>query len=106
MNCALETRKGRPIATKENILKLMHHYNTQFQLIFEDEAIQLANVNAFSGFQKQVQLISDIATQHDFYRDGLQRCIKAALSDARWHLWQAAKTAPKGKITTLTINPQ
>ncbi|MBN7278984.1 hypothetical protein GU254_09460 [Vibrio cholerae] len=106
MNCALETRKGRPIATKENILKLMHNHNTKLQLIFEDEAIQLANVNAFSGFQKQVQLISDIATQHDFYRDGLQRCIKAALSDARWHLWQAAKTAPKGKIATLTINAQ
>ncbi|MGL5108102.1 MAG: hypothetical protein ACRC7J_03215 [Vibrio ordalii] len=101
----LETRKGRPIATKANILKLMHNYDVQFQLIFEEETIQLANVTAFPGFQKQVQLISDIATQNEFYRDGLQRCIKAALSDARWHLWQAAKTTPKGKITTLTINP-
>ncbi|HFG1614682.1 TPA: hypothetical protein ACGFX5_003119 [Vibrio cholerae] len=102
----LETRKGRPIATKANVLKLMHHYNTQFQLIFEDEVIQVADAPAFSGFQKQVQKTMDLATQHNFYRDGLQRCIKAALSDARWHLWQAAKTAPKGKITTLTINAQ
>lgn len=102
----LETRKGRPIATQKNILRLMHNYSVEFQLVFEEESLSLASVPPFSGFQKQVQLISDIATQHDFYRDGLQRCIKAALSDARWHLWQAAKTAPKGKITTLTINLQ
>lgn len=102
----LETRKGRPIPTKENILRLLHNFDAQFQLKFEDEVIQLANVPPFSGFQRQVQLIFDICTQQNFYRDGLQRCIKAALSDTRWYLWQAAKAVPKGKITMLTVNPR
>ncbi|WP_317073664.1 hypothetical protein R0H32_008840 [Vibrio cholerae] len=99
----LETRKGKPLQTKDNVLAMLHNHDVSFEFSGNAQTTMTVGGEQVTGFVKQLQKTMDLATQHDFYRDGLQRCIKAALVEIDFVMWQSANKINQQSLS-LKIN--
>lgn len=102
----LETRKGRPIQIKSNVLGMLHNEDVTFQLHGIKTSMILEDGSVIADRYAQIQAIADLATQFNFYRDGLRQAINTAFGEIYSQLWDAIDDRPEGGTTFLKINAQ
>ncbi|ENM3792538.1 hypothetical protein QSX67_002619 [Vibrio cholerae] len=100
----LETRKGRPIQTKANILGMLHNEGITFQLHDIKTSMILEDGSVIAERYAQLQEIADLAARYNFYRDCLRQAINTAFGEIYTQLWDAIDDRPEGGTTFLKIN--
>ncbi|EHD1698801.1 hypothetical protein ATY35_05490 [Vibrio cidicii] len=76
------TRKGRPLQTMDNIILALHRHGARFE--YRGNATHMTIQNrSTDSFERQVQIVVDICTTENFYRDGLKTAIRFALGEMR-----------------------
>lgn len=86
----LETRKSKPLQTKDNVLAMLHNNDVTFEFSGNAQTTMTVNGEQVTGFVKQVQKVMDMAAQNDFYRCNLKSTVHAALVEIDFAMWQAA----------------
>ncbi|ENH9244465.1 hypothetical protein ABWZ84_002262 [Vibrio cholerae] len=101
---SLETRKSKPLQTKDNVLAMLHNEGVTFHLLGVNTYMVTGDRRTIDARCAQLQEITDLAARHNFYRDGLRQAINAAFGEVYTQLWNAINDRPKGGITFLKIN--
>ncbi|EOX3355791.1 hypothetical protein ACPFTZ_001262 [Vibrio cholerae] len=99
----LETRKGKPLQTKDNVLAMLHNHNASFEFSGNAQTTMIVNGEQATGFVNQVQKVMDMAAQSDFYRCNLKSTVHSALVEIDFVMWQAASKMNK-QLFSLKIN--
>lgn len=86
----LETRGGKPLQTKDNVLAMLHNHDVTFEFSGSVQTTMTVDGEQVTGFVKQVQKVMDMAAQNDFYRCNLKSTVHAALVEIDFAMWQAA----------------
>lgn len=76
------TRKGRPLQTMDNITLALHRHGARFEYR-EYRTHMIIQNRSTDSFERQVQIVMDICTTENFYRDGLKTAIRFALGEMR-----------------------
>ncbi|EGR1910224.1 hypothetical protein D3C99_02865 [Vibrio cholerae] len=95
----LETRGGKPLQTKNNVLAMLHNHDVTFEFSGSAQTTMRVGGEQVTGFVKQVQKTMDLATQHCFYRCNLKSTVHAALVEIDFVMWQSAN-----KINQQSLN--
>ncbi|EMP93033.1 hypothetical protein VC87395_001752 [Vibrio paracholerae 87395] len=95
----LETRKGKPLQTKSNVLAMLHNHDVTFEFSGNAQTTMIAGGEQVTGFVKQLQKTMDLAAQHNFYRCNLKSTVHAALVEIDFVMWQSAN-----KINQQSLN--
>ncbi|EGR0500776.1 hypothetical protein FG061_06550 [Vibrio cholerae] len=95
----LETRGGKPLQTKNNVLAMLHNHDVTFEFSGNAQTTMRVGGEQVTGFVNQVQKTMDLATQGGFYRSNLKSTVHAALVEIDFVMWQSAN-----KINQQSLN--
>lgn len=95
----LETRKGKPLQTKDNVLAMLHNHDVTFEFSGNAQTTMTVDGEQVTGFVKQVQKVMDMGARNNFYRCNLKSTVHAALVEIDFVMWQAAN-----KINQQSLN--
>ncbi|MGQ6983280.1 hypothetical protein ACOKR8_13140 [Vibrio cholerae] len=95
----LETRGGKPLQTKNNVLAMLHNHDVTFEFSGSTQTTMRVGGEQVTGFVNQVQKVMDMSAQSDFYRCNLKSTVHAALVEIDFVMWQAAN-----KINQQSLN--
>ncbi|MGQ7018642.1 hypothetical protein ACOKR6_09760 [Vibrio cholerae] len=95
----LQTRKGKPLQTKDNVLGMLHNHDVTFEFSGSAQTTMRVGGEQVTGFVKQVQKVMDMAAGNGFYRCNLKSTVHAALVEIDFVMWQSAN-----KINQQSLN--